>query len=237
MNYENGLKILEGFVKLKEPESLEQFDLARLREFLDQKSNFGKNVNAEISEVIHHLLNPLARRLTEKSFSDLCKQSNYEQPGTADNFDLDDLIDDCDEKLLGKRGLVGLGVHCSSRLFLKHFQKRLAKRLGKVHVSSLEDLHPWTDIKINIRSIKGHRKNLDKQNVLLDIIVSSENAAINFWQTITEEFKAQFNNRLIIIMMTENFLVPKLCLGMPASMLCIVQPHRRTKKWDVPAIA
>lgn len=132
MNYNNALKILENFVKCKEPESLNRFDLAkaRLMELLDQKNLFGKDVNAEISEVIYYQLNPLARRLIRKSFIDLCEQSDYKQLGTPENFDLDDFIDECDDILFGRCGLVGLGMHCSSRLFLAHFQTRLRRRLG-----------------------------------------------------------------------------------------------------------
>lgn len=75
MNYENGLKILEAFVKLEDEQTLQEFDLAKgqlLHDLHDLKL-FGANdgVQTNISRVIYKL-NPLARRFTDMSFPDLC---------------------------------------------------------------------------------------------------------------------------------------------------------------------
>jgi len=74
MNYENGLKILEAFVKAEDEQTLNEFDLAKaqlISQELEMKL-FGPNdgVRANINRVIYKL-NPLARRLTEMSFVDL----------------------------------------------------------------------------------------------------------------------------------------------------------------------
>jgi hypothetical protein len=74
MNHENGLKILEAFVKPEDEQTLNEFDLAKsqLTRGLYDIKLFGSNnlVNADIDRVIYKL-NPLARRLTDMSFGDL----------------------------------------------------------------------------------------------------------------------------------------------------------------------
>ena len=207
MNYEKGLKILEGFVKLKEPESLKQFDLAksRLRELLDKKINFGTDVSAEINEVLCYQLHPLARRLTDKSFNDLCEEPTISQYSTPDGFDLNTLIEECEGILWEKCGLVGLGVHCTSSLFLNHFQTRLKKTLGRDKVfasSSLFFLNPLdveTSLKDCIRLIRKHKFKLCDQDVLLKVLVPNEEVAVRFWQKVVDELNSQFDNRFIII--------------------------------------
>ena len=85
MNYENGLKILEAFVKLKDEQSLKEFDLHRfkLQSALNDAKLFGLDnaLNAIILRTVFEL-NPLARRLTDLSFSDLC----------VDTYRLDELF-------------------------------------------------------------------------------------------------------------------------------------------------
>jgi endonuclease G, mitochondrial len=85
MNYENGLKILEAFVRLEDTDTLDEFDLyqSRLRRYLNKEKLFGSNSSLEfdIAEVIYSL-NPLARRLTDMSFADLC----------VDTYQLDEML-------------------------------------------------------------------------------------------------------------------------------------------------
>ena len=232
LNYENGLKILEDCVKRKESESLNPFDLAKVRllEFLEQKNLFSKDVTAEINEVIYHQLNPLARRLTGKSFSDLCKQSNYEQPGTADNFDLDDIILECEGILWDKCGLIGLGVHCTSHIFLDHFQTRLKKTLGRAKVFTpltliffgIDSVESF--LKKSVRQIRQHKLKLCDQDVLLNVLVPNENIASRFWQKITDELNDQFNNRFIVIIaMGTRFSFPKNVIAIPSP--CFKRKH------------
>lgn len=222
MNYEKGLKKLKACVEenVKYTNDIQTRDDFDLYEFQLREPDLALT---EKNKVIKNL-NSIARRLTDKSFSDLCEQtvSQY-STSTPDSFDLDDIIDKCDEILFEKRGLVGFGVHCTSRTFLTHFQTRLKKILGRnnVFASSLEDLHPFnieSALQNNVNSIIRHREKLKNQDVLLDIIVSSENATISFWQTIMEKFQAKFNNRLIIILMAEdsNLSFPEKLIKVPS---------------------
>jgi len=84
MNDENGLKILEAFVKAEDEQTIKDFDLAafRYRDLLTKERRFGANVRAGISEIFDGVLNPLARRLTDLSFVDLC----------ADTYNLEELF-------------------------------------------------------------------------------------------------------------------------------------------------
>jgi hypothetical protein len=83
--YENGLKILEAFVKAEDEQSIKEFDLhkGKLQRALKDIELFGSDnaVDAIISRVSFEL-NPLARRLIDMSFSDLC----------ADTYQLEELF-------------------------------------------------------------------------------------------------------------------------------------------------
>lgn len=80
MDYEKGLKILEIFIQSEDSQTLEEYDLykVRLYHFLYEKKQYGSNNALEtgIFAVIEQL-NSLARRVMGASFADLCIDTYY----------------------------------------------------------------------------------------------------------------------------------------------------------------
>lgn len=74
MNEENGLKILEAFVKAENEQTIKDFELAafRFNGLVAKEKRFGTNVRPEIYEIFDGVLNPIAHRLIDMGFSDLC---------------------------------------------------------------------------------------------------------------------------------------------------------------------
>ncbi|MCK5521617.1 MAG: hypothetical protein KAI83_00660 [Thiomargarita sp.] len=212
MNDENGLKILGVLAKQADTQTSGEFDLykGQLLDILDKAKKHILPldvIEANRNRVIHEGLNPIADRLAGKSFVDLCQESAQHayKFSTPDHFDLDDIILECEGILWEKCGLVGLGVHSTSSLFLNHFQTRLKKTLGrdKVFASSallfLNPLDVESSLKDCIRLIRKHKFKLCHQDVLLKVLVPNEEVAIRFWQKVVDELNSQFDNRFIII--------------------------------------
>jgi endonuclease G len=84
MNYENGLKILEAFVRLEDTKIRGDFELAKTEflELVDEERLFGANTSARRNKIIRYQFIPLAERLVDISFSDLC----------VDTYQLDEML-------------------------------------------------------------------------------------------------------------------------------------------------
>ena len=83
MNYENGLKILEAFVKAEDSKIRYDFDSVKTEflELLEEERLFYAN-NSRKNKIIRYQFIPLADRLTKMSFPDLC----------VDTYQLDELF-------------------------------------------------------------------------------------------------------------------------------------------------
>jgi hypothetical protein len=178
-------------------------------------------MRADRSRIVAQL-NTLARRLTGKSFNDLCQEQiqatyNFSSPA---NFDLDELINQCQCELRKRQGLVGLGVPCISSRFLPYFQARLKVALGRNNIFTPEPITfsaIHTPIEKSIELVKRHLFNLRQSDVLVRVLINEQAAAERFWQGLTNnyerfcqqlanEFNTQSNNRFIVIMAMESEL-------------------------------
>jgi hypothetical protein len=129
------------------------------------------------------------------------------------NFDLTELIGECRDKLLAKKGVIGLGVSCNNSTFVSNFCERLKNELIEIrkniettnYVLSLDAR--TGSVKKYLKQILGYRTLLKTHDVIFPIIIpySSDNSLISMatelWQQISNNFQDDVvENRFIIIM-------------------------------------
>ena len=233
MNDENGLKMLEVFAKQADTQTCGEFDLykGQLLNILDKekKGTLSFNIIEAERSRIYEGLNPIADRLAGKSFVDLCQKSA--QPtykfSTPDNFDLENLITDCQCKLRRKQGLIGLAIHYTGNYFLSIFKTRLKVDLHRENVFiapsiTLSASHTTTET--GVRLVKRYMLNLNQSDVLVDIVSTDQTAAERFWQKLNSVFAHQSCNRFIVIMAIEpEYSFPQGCI--PLNPPCCNEGH------------
>jgi hypothetical protein len=122
-------------------------------------------------------------------------------------FDLTQLVEQCIDELLGKRGLIGLAVPCGEKAFLKNFCDRLKHELGRSNIQIRQplSLNPQViSVSKAVEAIKQYKKLLQIGDVICPIRVGvcdiSSSIPQDFWQQIQADFQADIKHRLIIVM-------------------------------------
>lgn len=167
------------------------------------------------------------------------KQKVLHSAGKACDFDLEQLIDDCIEALLGKQGLIGCAVPCNDAAFLSNFCERLEQELENAEVSvqvrSPLALTPkFTSAEEAVGSIMKFSGLLHDTDVLCPMQVQTTNerevititiAMIDkFWRQLLKALVGSFEHRLVVLM----FVPEELGCAFPESVIRLSPPKFRS---------
>ncbi len=144
----------------------------------------------------------------------------------AHNFDLNELVTECLDSLIGKQGLIGFIVPCNSLTFLNNFCERLKHEWGRNRVRLkpilvIDPIHTPIDRAV-LTINKRYKPALIEGDVLFAVQIFEENLIEHFWQSLCQVVEVvELPNRLIVIMTI------KTNCALPERTIFLTQPHFR----------
>lgn len=126
------------------------------------------------------------------------------------NFDLTEYIARCLGELHIRKGLVCFAIHCGSTTLIDNFCNHLRDKWKRNKVKPKYSLiisssHTSVDNALNL--IKRQKNVLKESDVLFYVFISDVGQVEELWPRLLSEFQGDFNNRLIVIFVTEVDLV------------------------------
>jgi hypothetical protein len=132
------------------------------------------------------------------------------------NFDLDVLVFNGMNEIIGKQGLIGLSMCCKEYYLAINFCQRLEQRLGRgkstlvqpITISYFKTVHQA------FNDIKSHQEKLKNHDVIclvkIDISDKNSTAPQDFWNMVYGIFKNVVEHRLIIVIVSaKECVLPK----------------------------
>jgi hypothetical protein len=152
--------------------------------------------NSQLKRICEELLQGQTAREQSHALMNPCK------------FDLTELIAECRNNLLGKKGLVGFALPCEDYTFLENFCQRLLDEFKTRNIKKQPHLSlnsKYTSVSQAIKLIQQCKKSLKTGDIIYPIQMSNvstqKQSITDFWQQISVEFKDDdCKHRLIIIM-------------------------------------
>jgi Effector-associated domain 7 len=124
------------------------------------------------------------------------------------NFDLDGLVSDGMNKIIGEKGLIGLSMYCKEYYLATNFCLRLEQRLGRGKSTIVQPItiNYLKTTQQAFNDIKGHQEKLKNQDVicLIKIDISNDDSTTlqDLWSMVHKAFEHTFEHRLIIVMVS-----------------------------------
>ena len=119
------------------------------------------------------------------------------------NFDLQQLTEDCLERILENNGLIGLAMRYNEFPFPEYFCKRLKNKLGKRSIEiKVTTLAPeYNSVEGVVEIINKNRQILQNRDIIFRITVNCNSSIVEkFWREIYSQFNGNCKHRLILLM-------------------------------------
>jgi hypothetical protein len=125
------------------------------------------------------------------------------------NFDLDGLVSDGMNKIIGEEGLIGLSMYCKEYDHLAtNFCLRLEQRLGRGRSTIVQPItiNYLKTVQQAFNDIISHQKKLKNQDVicLIKVNINNDDSTMlqDLWTMVHKAFENTFEHRLIIVMVS-----------------------------------
>jgi hypothetical protein len=138
------------------------------------------------------------------------KKNQISQLPKVCNFDLDELRDNCLDRCLERKAIIGFTIACDSDAFLYSFCERLKNEFDRSNTLIKEPLSlspKLISVKEAIRKIVRYKGLLATKNVICPVRIQvfrsyedSSNISQQFWQSLCDEISEKFKYSLIVVM-------------------------------------
>jgi Effector-associated domain 7 len=152
----------------------------------------------------------IAEKELLKKQNDILNQQSipYKFPESL-NFDLDSLVSDGMNKIIGEKGLIGISMYCKEYDHLAtNFCLRLGQRIGRGKSTIVQPItiNYLKTVQQAFNDIKSHQEKLKNQDVIclikVDINNDDSTTLQDLWSMVHKAFENTFEHRLIIVMVS-----------------------------------